>query len=114
MITRREARAHRVAMLFIISVAVVLVVVVAFLGYKVLQPIFQDLSASGDVVALPDVVGMVEQEAQDELSALGLVPKVERRLHNNEQPVGSVFKQDPQTCSVSRSALSRQSCTKRG
>lgn len=102
MITKREARAHRVAMLFIISVAVVLVVVVAFLGYKVLQPIFQDLSASGDVVVLPDVVGMLEQEAQNELSALGLVPRIERRLHNNEQPVENVFKQDPRAGSKTK------------
>ena len=54
----------------------------------------------GAEVRVPDVVGMTERQARNELDAVGLRTEVEDR--RSRRPVGEVLEQDPEADSVAR------------
>jgi beta-lactam-binding protein with PASTA domain/tRNA A-37 threonylcarbamoyl transferase component Bud32 len=56
--------------------------------------LFADQLLGGADVEVPDVVGLTESEARDELEAAGLEADVERR--NSQRPEGEVLRQDPE------------------
>ena len=68
-------------------------VLLALLLLGLLGALAYFLLSGGADVEVPDVVGMSESEAEEELEGLGLVAEVERRPSDEER--GDVFDQDP-------------------
>jgi len=52
--------------------------------------------ASGEVVTVPDLVGLTEDQARSEVGARQLLLSVAQNAPNDEQPQGHIFKQDPE------------------
>jgi len=76
---------------------VIVLVVIIFFVYKIFAMISADLmSQRGEVVTVPDVVGVAEPDAEKTMRDAGLIPNVVKRVGSDEQPAGMVFQQNPQ------------------
>lgn len=81
--------------IIVLAIIAVLVVIVAIV-YMMYGLVRTDLLSSGEVIVVPELIGLTEQQAEGALREAGLAPhRLKQRLHNDEQPAGSVFKQDP-------------------
>jgi beta-lactam-binding protein with PASTA domain/tRNA A-37 threonylcarbamoyl transferase component Bud32 len=72
----------------------VLVALLALALIALLAWLFADQLFGGADVQVPEVVGLTESEARDELEAVGLQAEVEER--NSQKPAGEVLRQDPE------------------
>lgn len=73
---------------------IIAAVAVIFSVYKLINWVRSDLTGGGEVVSVPDVTGMTEVEAEAALKNQSLIPTITRR-HNDAQPAGCIFQQDP-------------------
>lgn len=90
-------KAAQVARVIVALVVVIVLVIIGYLIYSLFNMFASDVLKGGEVVTVPDVVGLTEDEANAELHRLGLAAPVRniQRLHSDLQPIGNVFKQEP-------------------
>ncbi|MBN2082620.1 PASTA domain-containing protein [bacterium] len=97
MATRSKNRAKLVAQVVVVSLFLAVVVLIGLVAYSLVRMVSSDWLSSGEVIEVPDMVGKTETEAQSLLHDVGLVAQAKsiQRQHNDTQPAGVVFKQDP-------------------
>ena len=77
----------------IITWAIISGLVLAFL-FTGTYFLFKDLF-NVEIKPVPDLMGMQEEEAEEELKKLGFIMDVVERVHNKDIPEGEIIKQDP-------------------
>lgn len=95
--TRTSIKAAQVARLIVALALIVALVLVIVLIYSLFRMFSNDVLRGGEVIEVPNVVGMSEQDAESALSSAGLVspPNYKQRMHSDLQPAGCIFKQEP-------------------
>jgi beta-lactam-binding protein with PASTA domain len=95
--TRTKIKAERTARLMMAGIGVAglaLVIIIVVIVLKTCSST-TGLGSGADVAAVPDVVGMSEQDAQSTLQRAGLAPKTVQNDFNETVPAGSVYNQNP-------------------
>lgn len=94
--TRAKSKAQRAASLVIVVLILILTAAIVLGGILLYRMVAGTVGrASGQSVTVPDVVGLTQQQADDALRERGLGSQVVQNANTDEQPAGSVFRQDP-------------------
>lgn len=95
MVTRRKTKAARVAQWIIGLITLGLVVTIIVLITLLVRKITGGDLGGGEIVVVPDVVGLPEDQAVQVLKERSLVGKKTASKYNDDQALGQIFKQNP-------------------
>lgn len=95
MVTRRKTRAARVAQWIIGLIALGLLATIIVLATMLVSKITGGNWGGGEIVVVPDVVGLPEDQAVEALKERSLVAKKAASNYNDDQSLGKIFKQNP-------------------
>ena len=88
-----KEKARKLAAIIFIVTLVVLLALIGYFAFKLLGRFAG--GGRGETVAVPDLAGKTEEEAEDALRELSLAPRPPQRIHSTEQKAGLVFRQKP-------------------